>query len=379
MCVVRENADTQTNQACNPTTSMVETVHTSSHLLANHKSIAIGILCSTHCSAEVQRALLIIHHLRCHNINGELRMIHRSTTLTLPGISAFKRCCFRSCSNIRRYRNRLQHSPVMQLPSNKDASLKHYGDSMVILLQQEVNNLTHMMNSTFASENDDHDSIHTSDFPYEEQQHSFPQMLRFASIMAILAGISDALCLHRFNCYVTMMTGNTIVMSISLSEKRWKHALWRASLIGSYLLGAVCIQSIELTSLKWAVPIVTGIFSIADYLLTFHPERWQSHAVPILALGYGMIYGYAYQELDRNSVDVINGHIIMLGSMISDYLLGRLPVDVEQMALSSCVLVSLVMGCIVGCRLSCVLKPTSFPYFACLGISYAAVFTVYLS
>lgn len=82
--------------------------------------------------------------------------------------------------------------------------------------------------------------------------------------MAILAGITDALCLQRFHCFVTMMTGNTIVMSISLSEKRWKHALWRASLITSYLLGAVCVQSFELTSLKWIVPIVTGIFSVVS-------------------------------------------------------------------------------------------------------------------
>ena len=143
-----------------------------------------------------------------------------------------------------------------------------------------------MMNSSLASERGNHESIHTSDFLYEQQQHSFPQKLRFASIMAILAGITDALCLQRFHCFVTMMTGNTIVMSISLSEKRWKHALWRASLIMRYLLGAVCVQSFELTSLKWIVPIVKGIFSIADYLLMFHPERWQSHAVPILALGY---------------------------------------------------------------------------------------------
>ena len=136
-----------------------------------------------------------------------------------------------------------------------------------------MNNRTRMMNSSLAS---------------ERTAATFISLKVTLCIhhMAILAGITDALCLQRFHCFVTMMTGNTIVVSISLSEKRWKHALWRASLIMRYLLGAVCVQSFELTSLKWAVPIVTGIFSIADYLLTFHPERWQSHAVPILALGY---------------------------------------------------------------------------------------------
>jgi uncharacterized membrane protein YoaK (UPF0700 family) len=139
----------------------------------------------------------------------------------------------------------------MQLPANKDACLKYCDASMVILLQQEVNNLTRMMNSSLAS---------------ERTAATFISLKVTLCIhhMAILAGITDALCLQRFHCFVTMMTGNTIVMSISLSEKRWKHALWRASLITSYLLGAVCVQSFELTSLKWIVPIVTGIFSIVS-------------------------------------------------------------------------------------------------------------------
>ena len=252
----------------------------------------------------------------------------------------------------------------------------HYVASVVTPIQY-MDKLTHYLTNYLASEGDNKENIDDSP-PEQQQHHAHPQKLLFASIMALLAGISDALCLHRFNCFATMMTGNTIMMSLSLAEKRWEDALWRTSLIGSYLVGAVSIQSIEVTSLKWIVPILASIFSIADYLLTFYPERWQSHAVPILALGYGMIYTYVYQELDRNSADAITGHIMMLGSHVSDFFLG-LPVNFEQMTLSSCVFVSLVVGCILGCRLECILKPTSFPYFALLGISYAAVFTMYLA
>ncbi len=91
-----------------------------------------------------------------------------------------------------------------------------------------------------------------------------------------------------------------------------------------------------------------------------------------------MVYTYAYQELDRNSADAVTGHIMILGSNVSDFFLGIL-VNLEQMTLSSCVFASLVVGCVLGCRLECISKPTSFPYFALIGISYAAVFTIYLA
>jgi hypothetical protein len=153
------------------------------------------------------------------------------------------------------------------------------------------------MNSSLASERGNHESIHTSDFLYEQQQHSFPQKLRFASIMAILAGITDALCLQRFHCFVTMMTGNTIVMSISLSEKKMEACI------------VACITHYEISSWCGVCPIIRIDKSKVDCthckgyifhrrLFTHVPSRTmaESRRTNSCTRIYGMIYGYAYQE-----------------------------------------------------------------------------------
>ena len=242
---------------------------------------------------------------------------------------------------------------------------------------------------------------------------SRPQIL--ASIFAFLAGYSNVLCYHKFQCYATMMTGNIVTMSMFLAEQNWGEALWRCTLVACYLIGSSLVRAIELQCQKCTTtttttsssdssgalvsqqrkqhykviaPIVAAIFAIAEKLLSSSTSSSYKIVVPMLALGYGMTYATANRALDATMTQLLTGHITKLGTLFSDYTFGRSSAAAsaveshpssgkkKEAIMSSCILSSFVFGGIVGSRLLS-LVATGFPHFALLGLIYALVLMLF--
>ena len=241
---------------------------------------------------------------------------------------------------------------------------------------------------------------------------SRPQIL--APIFAFLAGYSNVLCYHKFQCYATMMTGNIVTMSMFLAEQNWGEALWRCTLVACYLIGSSLVRAIELQCQKCTTttttssndssgapvsqqrkqhykviaPIVAAIFAIAEKLLSSSTSSSYKIVVPMLALGYGMTYATANRALDATMTQLLTGHITKLGTLFSDYTFGRKSAAAaaveshpssgkkKEMIMSSCILSSFVFGGIVGSKLLS-LVATGFPHFALLGLIYALVLMLF--
>ncbi|KAL9186266.1 hypothetical protein ACHAXT_005504 [Thalassiosira profunda] len=213
--------------------------------------------------------------------------------------------------------------------------------------------------------------------------------LAFASTMAFLAGYSDVICVRQFNCYAAMMSGNVVVTSMALAEKKWTEALGRLSLIGSYLLGAASVRSIELIHrrsaesetksnqhLTMVAPIVAVIFAIANHLVMGLHSDSQKWKLALLAFGYGMVYASANQALNATITQLLTGHIVKLGTAVSDRFVGTTRQWNAGSLLSLCILGSFIAGGACG-TLSLPSVPKDFPFFTVLGIGYALVLSFY--
>jgi len=220
--------------------------------------------------------------------------------------------------------------------------------------------------------------------------------LAFASIMAFLAGYSDVLCVKKFHCYAAMMSGNIVTMSIALGERKWKDAMWRLSLVGSYLVGAASVRSIELSCqkqrvesneesqkskkhLKIVAPIVAAVFAIADRAIgksAIISEGGHMWNLSLLALGYGMVYASANQALNATITQLLTGHVTKLGSAVSDRFLGTARQWNKGVVTSVCILGSFVIGGTVGGQILSLI-PKEFPLFTLLGIVYALLLALF--
>jgi uncharacterized membrane protein YoaK (UPF0700 family) len=130
-------------------------------------------------------------------------------------------------------------------------------------------------------------------------------------------------------------------------------------------------------------PIVIVIFAIAEKLLSStsssSSEGKYKIVIPILALGYGMVYATANRALNATMTQLLTGHVTKLGSSFSDYLIGggsKPWSGKKEVIMSSCILASFVSGGVVGSRLLA-LVATGFPLFALLGLVYALVLVLF--
>ena len=226
--------------------------------------------------------------------------------------------------------------------------------------------------------------------------------LAFTSIMAFLAGCSDILCIRRFQCYAAMMTGNIVSMSIALAEQNWEEVFWKLSLIGSYFVGTISARSTEWmcqrrTSLhgkvtrprKVIAPVIFATFAIADRLTRVSPvgsisekQKWNV-AIPILALGYGMVYASANQALNGTITNLLTGHVTRVGSAVSDRFFSGERKWNNGASVSLCILGSFILGGMFGTVFEDVLKfmplqsGQDSPVFTVMGIVYAVVLTLF--
>jgi len=249
-------------------------------------------------------------------------------------------------------------------------------------------------------------STDTATLQHRQQRFCiFSQPLSLASIFAFLAGYSNVLCYHKFQCYATMMTGNIVTMSIFLAEQQWNDALRRLIYVTCYLVGSVISRAIELggqrcssssTSsgsgktesqqqkqhYKVIAPMVVAIFAIAEKILSSSSSSSEvkyNIVIPILALGYGMVYATANRALNATMTQLLTGHVTKLGSSFSDYLIccGSKPWSgKKEVIMSCCILASFVLGGVTGSRLLDMVA-TGFPHFALLGLVYASVLVLF--
>ena len=205
------------------------------------------------------------------------------------------------------------------------------------------------------------------------------------TILPFLAGISNAICQHKFDCYATMMTGNTVSMSMALSEGRWNDVMLKLLLIIGYSIGVAGGKSLESTCrsrhqqqgttlytnnhLGTIAPIVAAIFAMAE---VGGRGGWRWNIAPLLAVGYGMIYSSAQRTLGPTITHVVTGHWMKLGEATSDRFALAAKRWNDGAGKSIRVIGCFVVGVVVGMHLLRIVDER-FPFFASLGVLYALV------
>ena len=225
----------------------------------------------------------------------------------------------------------------------------------------------------------------------ERQRRLLSTPLFFASAMACLAGCSNTICFRQFQCYATMMTGNLVLLSISLAEKNWKDAVRRLSYVASYLAGAGVARIVELACRQRAKDssgqysnqhltivsdLVVVVFALAQWAIakTADPSIASGGLklnLVLLAFGYGIIYSSASQLLNGTICQLMTGHVTRVGVSAADKLKnGVWPRGIE---FSICIPISFVTGGILGICWQHIVGRSTFPYFLVLSLFYATL------
>ena len=154
--------------------------------------------------------------------------------------------------------------------------------------------------------------------------------------MAFLAGCMDIVFYKRFQCYVNMMTGNTIRFASALANAQWMDAAFGFSLLLSYSVGAGICRLVDLklrqrrqrqegnqqlvakntsspeSQLCVAVaPLVLVLFALADLVaLTVHNRIY----APILSIGFGIVNAASSAATGGTILYAMTGHFMKLAS-----------------------------------------------------------------
>ena len=71
-----------------------------------------------------------------------------------------------------------------------------------------------------------------------------------AALLVMIAGYADAIGFLQFRAFAGQMTGNTILLAISIIEAGWLEALFYVAVIAAFLIGVVI--SGGLVRIGWA-------------------------------------------------------------------------------------------------------------------------------
>lgn len=154
----------------------------------------------------------------------------------------------------------------------------------------------------------------------------------FVMCMAFLTGTIDTVVYRRFNCYVNMMTGNTIKFAMSLAESRWTDALFHVSLITSYVVGVGIFRCIDIKVrhgkekgpsnqlLPTVAPLILCLFVLADVVSHVVGDNTRLHA-PLLSIGFGIMNAASADATGGTILYAMTGHLSRIGKTYVDYLL----------------------------------------------------------
>jgi uncharacterized membrane protein YoaK (UPF0700 family) len=208
----------------------------------------------------------------------------------------------------------------------------------------------------------------------------------FASVMSFLAGCSDVVCLQRFHCYTSMMTGNLVMMSISIAEGNWAEALLKLSIITSFFVGTCISRSLswicnkdrdtptaaKKRHLKVIALITLVMFTLYDKMAAH--QMWVANLIPI---ANGIVYSCANQELNATITQLMTGHLTKLGSSVVDRFAGPSYLWNKGSLMSLGIISSFVVGAFAGLKLSTSSFGKDGPLFTLLGFIYAALLALY--
>jgi len=226
---------------------------------------------------------------------------------------------------------------------------------------------------------------------YQSRGRVLSTPLFFASTMACLAGCSNTICFRQFQCYATMMTGNLVLISISLAEKNWGDAVRRLTYVACYLAGAGVARMVELACrqrsedspgqytnqhLKPISDLLVVVFALAQWTIakTADPSIASSGLklnLVLLAFGYGIIYSSASQLLNGTICQLMTGHITRVGVSVADKL--NTGVWSRGIEFSICIPISFVTGGVLGIGWQHIAGRSTFPYFLVLSLLYATI------
>lgn len=154
------------------------------------------------------------------------------------------------------------------------------------------------------------------------------------SSLAFAAGVADVLTTRQFGCFLNMMTGMTMKMSLSLVAKAWADVAYFTVLFASYFSAFALYRVVERRSKAAPQPIALGrLFAplvalcmvAADVMSWAQPgTKW---AAVSLALGFGLVNAVATESTGAITC-MITGHLQRLTSQAVDRCAG--PIGAAQ-------------------------------------------------
>lgn len=98
-----------------------------------------------------------------------------------------------------------------------------------------------------------------------------PPMLQ-AGLLVLIAGYADAIGFLQHRAFAGQMTGNTILLAISLAEAGWSQTGFYLAVIASFLVGVAISGS--LVRLGYAQALALSLAAIALAICAFVTTRW---------------------------------------------------------------------------------------------------------
>jgi uncharacterized membrane protein YoaK (UPF0700 family) len=93
-----------------------------------------------------------------------------------------------------------------------------------------------------------------------------------AALLVMIAGYADAIGFLQFRAFAGQMTGNTILLAISMVEASWSQTLYYVAVIASFLVGVAIAGS--LVRLGTAPAIALSLSAAALALCAFVTTHW---------------------------------------------------------------------------------------------------------
>ncbi|HKW53893.1 MAG TPA: YoaK family protein [Stellaceae bacterium] len=140
-----------------------------------------------------------------------------------------------------------------------------------------------------------------------------------ACVLAAIAGYADTIGFLRFDAFAGLMTGNTILLGISLASAQLLRAAFYGAIIGTFLAGVLLSRALlQLGAAQWMTLTVTSALHVA---CGFLGRRW---AALLLALAMGMQNAAAtrFGGVSLNTV-FITGNLQKLGEGLVAWLWRR--------------------------------------------------------
>lgn len=208
----------------------------------------------------------------------------------------------------------------------------------------------------------------------------------FISCLAFLTGIGDVISFRRYGCYANMMTGNTIRLTMALSELRLRDALLFGSLVTSYAMGVGAFHAVNFTKKQRgtassfaAAPLFLTVFVLVDILVKLHGDSNSRIFLPPLGLGFGMLNAASTDALGGTTTYAMTGHIMKLGHAVVDRFMAGKKRWRKGTRTSTRVVICFAAGIATGTILSNLLGSAlgNLPPFTTLGILYTLLLGLY--